>query len=50
MSFIEVDGKIHDIEHRKTLDRICKRALENIGYIVCIVKNEQIHERPNDIA
>ena len=28
---IEVDGKVHDKEHRKTLDRIRKRALENIG-------------------
>ena len=31
---IEVDGKIHDKEHRKTLDRIRKRALENMGYTV----------------
>lgn len=36
---IEVDGKIHDKEHRKTLDRIRQRALENMGYTVHRVKN-----------
>ena len=47
---IEVDGKVHDKEHRKTLDRIRKRALENMGYTVRIVKNEQVRDKPNKIA
>src|SRR5215213_8086256 len=47
---IEVDGKIHDKDHRKTLDRIRQRALENMGYTVQRVKNEAIRDRPNDIA
>ncbi|HJT86034.1 MAG TPA: DUF559 domain-containing protein [Nitrososphaeraceae archaeon] len=47
---IEVDGKIHDKEHRKTLDRIRKRALENMGYTVHIVRNEQVRDKPNNIA
>ena len=47
---IEVDGKIHDKDHRKTLDRIRQRALENMGYTVHRVKNDQIRTRPEDIA
>jgi very-short-patch-repair endonuclease len=47
---IEVDGKVHDKDHRKTLDRIRQRALENMGYTVHRVKNESIRDRPNDIA
>lgn len=47
---IEVDGKVHDKEHRKTLDRIRKRALEDMGYTVRIVKNEQVRDKPNKIA
>jgi very-short-patch-repair endonuclease len=47
---IEVDGKVHDKEHRKTLDRIRKRALENMDYTVRIVKNEQVRDKPNQIA
>ena len=47
---IEVDGKVHDIAHRKTLDRIRTRALENMGYTVRIVKNEQVRNKPNKIA
>ena len=47
---IEVDGKVHDKDHRKTLDRIRQRALENMGYTVHRVKNESICDRPNDIA
>jgi hypothetical protein len=31
--FIEVEGKVHDKEHRKTIDRIRQRALENMDYI-----------------
>ena len=37
---IEVDGKVHDKDNRKTLDRIRQRALENMGYTVHRVKNE----------
>ena len=47
---IEVDGKIHDKEHRKILDRIRQRALENMGYTVHRVKNDQINTHPDDIA
>ena len=47
---IEVDGKVHDKEHRKTLDRIRQRALENMGYTVHRVKNDQIITRPDDVA
>ena len=47
---IEVDGKVHDIEHRKTLDRIRQRALENMGYTVHRVKNEEIRDQPNEVA
>ncbi|MGI9010972.1 MAG: endonuclease domain-containing protein [Nitrososphaeraceae archaeon] len=47
---IEVDGKVHAKEHRKTLDRIRQRALENMGYTVHRVKNEEIRDKPNDIA
>jgi hypothetical protein len=47
---IEVDGKVHDEAHRKTLDRIRQRALENMGYTVHRIKNQAIHNRPNEIA
>lgn len=47
---IEVDGKVHDKEHRKTLDRIRQLALENMGYTVHRVKNDQISTRPDNIA
>lgn len=47
---IEVDGKVHDIEHRKTLDRIRQRALENMGYTVHRVKNEEIRDKPDKKA
>ena len=39
---VEVDGSIHDMEARKTPDRIRNRALENLGYYVFRVRNEQI--------
>jgi very-short-patch-repair endonuclease len=39
---VEVDGSIHDKETRKTPDRIRHRALENLGYYVFRVRNEQI--------
>ena len=38
----KVDGKVHDKDHRKTLDRIRQRALENLGYTVHRVRNETI--------
>jgi hypothetical protein len=47
---VEVDGKIHDKEYRKTPDRIRHRALENMGYDVLRVRNEQIQNTPDAIA
>ena len=47
---VEVDGKIHDKEYRKTPDRIRHRALENMGYNVLRVRNEEIQNRPYAIA
>ena len=47
---VEVDGKIHDKDHRKTLDRIRQRALENMGYKVFRVKNEEVQRKPNVVA
>jgi very-short-patch-repair endonuclease len=47
---IEVDGKIHDQEFRKTPDRIRERALRNMGYDVFRVKNEQIQKKPDAVA
>ena len=47
---IEVYGTVHDKEHRITLDRICKRALENMGYTLHIIKNEQTRDKPNKIV
>ena len=41
---VEVDGKIHDKEYR------CHRALENMGYDVLRVRNEQIQNTPDAIA
>jgi len=32
----------------KTLDRIRQRALENMGYTVQRVKNEEIRDKSND--
>jgi very-short-patch-repair endonuclease len=39
---VEVDGSIHDLEARKTPDRIRHRALENLGYFIIRVRNERI--------
>ena len=39
---VEVDGGIHEFEYRKTPDRIRQRALQNMGYYVYRVKNEEI--------
>jgi Protein of unknown function (DUF559) len=47
---VEVDGKIHDKEYRKTPDRIRHRALENMGYDVLRVRNEEIQNTPDAIA
>jgi hypothetical protein len=49
-NIIEVDGKVHNKEHRKTLDRLRQRVLENKGYTVHRIKNDQISTRPDDIA
>jgi very-short-patch-repair endonuclease len=47
---IEVDGGVHEFEYRKTPDRIRQRALENMGYYVYRVKNEEIKNSPRYIA
>jgi very-short-patch-repair endonuclease len=47
---VEVDGKVHDKDFQKTPDRIRQRALENMGYNVLRVKNEEIQNMPDSIA
>ena len=47
---IEVDGGIHGFEYRQTPDRIRQRALENMGYRVYRVKNEQIEISAENVA
>jgi very-short-patch-repair endonuclease len=47
---IEVDGGIHEFEYRQTPDRIRQRALENMGYSVYRVKNEQIEISAENVA
>ena len=47
---IEVDGKIHDQTFRIAPDRIRQRALENMGYVVYRVRNDEIYKSPNLIA
>jgi very-short-patch-repair endonuclease len=47
---VEVDGKIHDKEYRKTPDRIRHRALENMGYHVLRVRNEEIQATADAVA
>jgi very-short-patch-repair endonuclease len=47
---VEVDGGIHEFEYRKTPDRIRQRALENMGYYVYRVKNEEIKNSPRCIT
>jgi very-short-patch-repair endonuclease len=47
---VEVDGKIHDKEYRKTPDRIRHRVLENMGYDVLRVRNEEIQATPDAVA
>ena len=47
---IEVDGKIHDANFKKTPDRIRQRALENMGFHVLRIKNEMIQSYPEIVA
>ena len=47
---IEADGKIHDKEFLKTPDRIRQRALQNMGFEVHRIKNEQIKTAPFIVA
>jgi very-short-patch-repair endonuclease len=47
---IEVDGKIHDANFRKTRDRIRQRALKNMGFYVLRFKNEKIQSHPEIVA
>jgi len=47
---VEVDGKIHDKAHRKILDRIRQRALENMSYKVFRVRNEEVQRSPDVVA
>src|SRR5919106_3859882 len=47
---VEVDGKVHDKDFQKTPDRIRQRALENMGYYVLRVKNEEIQNKPGSVA
>ncbi|HJT48822.1 MAG TPA: DUF559 domain-containing protein [Nitrososphaeraceae archaeon] len=47
---VEVDGKVHDKDFQKTPDRIRQRALENMGYYVLRVKNEEIQKSPDYVA
>jgi Protein of unknown function (DUF559) len=47
---VEVDGGIHDLDYRRTPDRIRQRALENMGYNVYRVRNKQVESSPFDVA
>ena len=47
---VEVDGKVHDKDFQKTPDRIRQRALENMGYYVLRIKNEEIQNTPDSVA
>jgi very-short-patch-repair endonuclease len=47
---VEVDGGVHEFEYRKTPDRIRQRALENMGYYVYRIKNEEIKNSPRYIT
>ena len=47
---VEVDGGIHDLDYRKTPDRIRQRALENMGYNVYRVRNKQVESSPFAVA
>ncbi len=39
---VEVDGGVHDLDYRKSPDRIRQRTLEKLGYSVYRVRNEKI--------
>ena len=47
---VEVDGGIHDLDYRKTPDRIRQRALKNMGYSVYRVRNKEVESSPFDVA
>jgi len=47
---VEVDGGIHDLDYRRTPDRMRHRALENMGYNVYRVRNKQVENSPFDVA
>lgn len=47
---VEVDGGIHDLDYRRTPDRIRQRALENMGYSVYRIRNKQVEGSPFDVA
>ena len=47
---VEVDGGVHDLDYRRTPDRIRQRALENMGYNVYRVRNKQVESSPFDVA
>jgi very-short-patch-repair endonuclease len=47
---VEVDGKVHDKDFQKTPDRIRQRALENMGYYILRIKNEEIQNTPDSVA
>ena len=47
---VEIDGKIHRSKYQKNKDRIRQRALENMGYTVFRVKNEEVQQKPAVVA
>lgn len=47
---VEVDGGVHNLEYRKTPDRIRQRALENMGYHVYRVRNQEVKSSPKHVA
>ncbi|MFL6369183.1 MAG: endonuclease domain-containing protein [Nitrososphaeraceae archaeon] len=47
---VEVDGKVHDKDFQKTPDRIRQRGLENMGYYVLRIRNEEIQNTPDAVA
>ena len=47
---IEVYGKVHDADFKRTPDRIRQRALENMGFYVLRFKNEKIQSHPEIVA
>jgi Protein of unknown function (DUF559) len=47
---VEIDGGVHNQEYRKTPDRIRQRALENMGYHVYRVSNQEVKSSPKHVA